>query len=89
MSAINIKSLTCEKVLNFLRSFDTVLTDCDGEWKSCANMRFYDDSSVDIFFRSAMDAYDTSAEFVGRDESVSKAWQTSLLRDQQQYEDAG
>ncbi|KAM0727725.1 Glycerol-3-phosphate phosphatase [Formica fusca] len=30
MSAINIKALTCEKVLNFLRSFDTVLTDCDG-----------------------------------------------------------
>ncbi|GAB1864328.1 Glycerol-3-phosphate phosphatase [Camponotus japonicus] len=30
MSAINIKTLSCENVLKFLRSFDTVLTDCDG-----------------------------------------------------------
>lgn len=88
MAAINIKALTSENVLNFLRSFDTVLTDCDGEWKSCANMWFYDDSSADIFFRSAMDAYDTFAEFIRRDESVSQAWQTSLLCDQQQYENA-
>lgn len=31
MSAINIKTLSRENVLKFLRSFDTVLTDCDGE----------------------------------------------------------
>lgn len=30
MSAINIKALARQDVLHFLRSFDTVLTDCDG-----------------------------------------------------------
>ncbi|CAL1688609.1 unnamed protein product [Lasius platythorax] len=30
MSAINIKTLARENVLKFLKSFDTVLTDCDG-----------------------------------------------------------
>lgn len=30
MAAVNVKSLDDDKVQEFLNSFDTVLTDCDG-----------------------------------------------------------